>query len=70
LVFIHLGFDPKARIHGVTAKRRKRAKLDLWPQLKPQIPPEELDARIRARAPVELPEPSEVSVRRLRDSGE
>jgi len=32
--------------------------------------PDELDARIRARGTVELPEPSEVAVRRLRDFGE
>ncbi|MEK6251527.1 MAG: hypothetical protein AABM43_06215 [Actinomycetota bacterium] len=32
--------------------------------------PDELDARIRARGSVELPEPSEVAVRRLRDFGE
>ena len=32
--------------------------------------PEELAARIRARASVHLSEPSEVTVRRLRDSGE
>lgn len=32
--------------------------------------PEELAARIRARGPVRLPEPSERTVRRLRDRGE
>lgn len=32
--------------------------------------PEELTARIRARGTVRLKEPSEVSVRRLRDQGE
>jgi plasmid stability protein len=32
--------------------------------------PEEFEARIRARGSVELPEPSEVAVRRLRDSFE
>jgi plasmid stability protein len=32
--------------------------------------PEELAARIRARGLVQLAEPSEVSVRRLRDHGE
>jgi plasmid stability protein len=32
--------------------------------------PDELAARIQARGPVDLPEPSERSVRRLRDQGE
>lgn len=32
--------------------------------------PEELSARIAAHGPVELPEPSEVAVRAIRDHGE
>lgn len=32
--------------------------------------PEELESRIKARGAVDLPEPSEVAVRRLRDFGE
>jgi antitoxin FitA len=69
--------DVPADVHRVLKARAAASGVSLSEYLRAMLAraaarptPEELADRVRARGSVELPEPSEVSVRRLRERGE
>ena len=64
---VHRTLKARAAAAGVSLSEYVRA---LLTRAAERPTPEELAARIRARGTARRPEPSEVSVRRLRDSGE
>jgi plasmid stability protein len=64
---VHRKLKSRAALAGVSLSEYLRA---LLTRAAERPTPEELSARIRSRDAVELPEPSEVTVRRLRDEGE
>lgn len=64
---VHRTLKSRAAAEGVSLSEYVRRMLERS-AIRPT--PAELDARIAAQGPVELPEPSEVSVRAIRDRGE
>lgn len=64
---VHRALKSRAAASGLSLSQYLR---DLLARTAARPTPEELSARIRARGPVHRDEPSEVSVRRLRDEGE
>jgi plasmid stability protein len=64
---VHRALKARAAASGVSLSEYVRAMLA---RAATRPTPAELAARIDARGSVELPEPSEVSVRRLRELGE
>jgi len=64
---VHARLKARAALAGVSLSEYLRG---LLTRAAERPSPDELAARIRARGAVELAEPSEVTVRRLRDEGE
>ena len=64
---VHRKLKARAAASGMSFSEYLRQMLERSAQ---RPTPEELAALIRAQGPVELSEPSEVAVRRLRDHGE
>lgn len=64
---VHRALKARAAASGVSLSEYLR---ELLARTADRPTPEELAARIRARGPVRLAEPSERSVRRLRERGE
>ena len=64
---VHRTLKARAAASGVSLSEYLRTMLE---RQAARPTPEELSARIAARGPVELSEPSEVAVRRLRELGE
>lgn len=64
---VHRTLKARAAASGTSLSEYLR---DLLSRAAARPTPEELEARIRARGAVRLPEPSERSVRRLRSRGE
>jgi plasmid stability protein len=64
---VHRTLKARAAASGVSLSEYLRTALE---RQAARPTPAELSARIEARGPVERSEPSEVTIRRLRDSGE
>jgi hypothetical protein len=64
---LHSTFSARAALRGVPLSEYLRG---LLARAASRPTPEEVASRIASREPVELPEPSAVSVRRLRAQGE